>query len=1105
MNSLTKVLLEDLLDADNKKVTAIYGGGFKPPTKGHFDVVAKASEQNPEIDDILIYVGDGERDGISQGESIQIWELYKKYLPIKTIIEPVNAPIGSILRYAKDHPKEKILWIIGAREDNPQDFADISTRTRTLEKYPNLHLRVIQTSGGVSGTAARNAVKDNNKDQFFHLIPDIPEKEQVWDIISPIVKETLNEYNNTGPSTPKVYIVKSDGTYKEVPIGILSKIPNLTYDMGGGETNYYPEKNIVIVDNIPIEEFVKDPGEIKDEKIYVEYNLNQPYSFPKANKIIASQLVYSDIMSKEDKIFLEYLSSEFKFGIPSTLSKYKNTPIKITTNKYIPPTEYYIYEVTDDVGNISKISTTKKGSWWKYVKVEGNLNFKPIEGLNPEHYNQLGLEPNKALKKQLEQFSDILGYNIIKIKKLNENLKESFELQEEITEVGEANLSPYKWEEVNKNSWVTFIEFTTESETKYKVNLTNVEIVDPEGGDINIKAIDIEFFAKPKGAEDSSSKIVVNKGEIYRVMSTLTSIIKHYIKEIEAQAIIYSPSKKSDEEDFGTQRDNLYKAFISKAIPGAKFTNSKNNIIAILPNTVNEIVTDTEVICDNCDWEWKIVDGGNDLYICHKCGHDNNPDLQESKNISKTILKDGETIYLELKYSMQERDYTSLSVIAYDSNNNKIGAAYFNSDETDKKMVISAADTSIKDTWRRKGVASSIYDLIKKQGYKIVPSKSQSDDGLKFTDKYFKQNEINPSTKLKSNIINEGRYDSISRQLASYTLKGWKDDFEHNEPTGRVEFTVGPDGDLEYEDLKFSYKGVAIFAGIQTYSYNGSARLTSGEIKITYSIPKSMLPQGWEKIYMDLISVIRHEIEHLTQGGVNVKPGKEILDLPLRRLVIKYPDTLRYILLPSEKDANVQGLYLKAKKSRRPYAEVVDEYIRDVLKITNKNDVDILKGMYDKRAKELNLPAILENDPFGLNKLSRQFIKEALIETWNPKESFVSLSKYMIDNGMNIKPLPKIKIISNDEENASNLLGKTAYYNPNDKSITLYTKDRHPKDICRSFTHEMVHHEQNLEGRLNNINTTNTNEDGALPEIEREAYEKGNMMLRNWEDSIKNV
>jgi hypothetical protein len=63
--------------------------------------------------------------------------------------------------------------------------------------------------------------------------------------------------------------------------------------------------------------------------------------------------------------------------------------------------------------------------------------------------------------------------------------------------------------------------------------------------------------------------------------------------------------------------------------------------------------------------------------------------------------------------------------------------------------------------------------------------------------------------------------------------------------------------------------------------------------------------------------------------------------------------------------------------------------------------------------------------------------------------------------------------------------------------------NRHPKDVLRSFSHEMIHHEQNLDNRLNNISTTNTNEDGDLPEIEREAYEKGNMMFRNWEDSIK--
>jgi predicted nucleotidyltransferase len=125
-------------------------------------------------------------------------------------------------------------------------------------------------------------------------------------------------------------------------------------------------------------------------------------------------------------------------------------------------------------------------------------------------------------------------------------------------------------------------------------------------------------------------------------------------------------------------------------------------------------------------------------------------------------------------------------------------------------------------------------------------------------------------------------------------------------------------------------------------------------------------------------------------------------------------------------------------------------------------------------------------------------------ETWNLQKGIVSLTKYMLDNKVNISPLPKLKFINNDGKNANELLGKTAYYDPLEKSITLYTLNRHPKDILRSYSHEMVHHIQNLENRLNNISTTNTNEDGALPEIEKEAYEKGNMMLRNWEDNIKN-
>jgi len=112
------------------------------------------------------------------------------------------------------------------------------------------------------------------------------------------------------------------------------------------------------------------------------------------------------------------------------------------------------------------------------------------------------------------------------------------------------------------------------------------------------------------------------------------------------------------------------------------------------------------------------------------------------------------------------------------------------------------------------------------------------------------------------------------------------------------------------------------------------------------------------------------------------------------------------------------------------------------------------------------------------------------------------LTKYMYNQGLTIDPAPEIEFVE-DEDNAKNPLGKTAHYDPNQKLIVLYTTGRHPKDILRSFAHEMIHHVQNLEGRLGNIHTTNVNEDDFLKALEREAYERGNMSFRSWENSLR--
>ena len=188
------------------KVIAAYGGGFKPPTSGHFEVVKQALEENPNIDEFIIFIGNKERNGISQDESLLIWEIYNNYLPFKVKIEPTSIPpIKAVYNFAKDHPTREVLWVIGAREGNEEDFKDITSRTSSISKYPNLELRTIVTAGGVSGTAARNASKVS-LDKFKKFVPDQlsdEETEEVFNIVADKITEGRKKKKDPKKGTGK--------------------------------------------------------------------------------------------------------------------------------------------------------------------------------------------------------------------------------------------------------------------------------------------------------------------------------------------------------------------------------------------------------------------------------------------------------------------------------------------------------------------------------------------------------------------------------------------------------------------------------------------------------------------------------------------------------------------------------------------------------------------------------------------------------------------------------------------------------------------------------------------------------------------------------------
>lgn len=69
-------------------------------------------------------------------------------------------------------------------------------------------------------------------------------------------------------------------------------------------------------------------------------------------------------------------------------------------------------------------------------------------------------------------------------------------------------------------------------------------------------------------------------------------------------------------------------------------------------------------------------------------------------------------------------------------------------------------------------------------------------------------------------------------------------------------------------------------------------------------------------------------------------------------------------------------------------------------------------------------------------------------------------------------------------------------YHPGEKTIHVNTANRHLADILRTLAHELVHHKQNMDGRL----TPDAGQTGS--EFENEANSRAGVLMRNYGKNI---
>jgi hypothetical protein len=207
---------------------------------------------------------------------------------------------------------------------------------------------------------------------------------------------------------------------------------------------------------------------------------------------------------------------------------------------------------------------------------------------------------------------------------------------------------------------------------------------------------------------------------------------------------------------------------------------------------------------------------------------------------------------------------------------------------------------------------------------------------------------------LTESIIFEGRYDKTSNTVSSNIFNHWKNDFKSGKKQSILKSTI-EDSDVNFDliaKIKFTNEG-------EELKVDGGLKETiDGDyiIVVDFEVDKNILPEMWSEISMNLKDVIRHEIEHITQSDPEIYPSKFMdSDQLIRNLInAKMLPKSQYFKLEKEVDANLQGMYFRAKKEKRPFKDVINSYL-DSQNISPKEKEEIL-NIWRSRISLLNLP-----------------------------------------------------------------------------------------------------------------------------------------------------
>ena len=497
--------------------TALLPGGFKPPHKGHYAIAKILSKEG----EVLVRVGSGERDGITQDMSIKIWKIYGFEA------EPAakNSPIHDVFTYVEKEAKTGEEVIAGTGEKDYPRFKALEDPNHPKYSLYNprkisfKEIKIKPQEEGISASDVRKALKNNDKKTFQEGLPDGIDKDKVWNIVTNLEEDLYNpedkvldymrssEYKagySKKDDVPPGYKYRRGGMYSGGGMGYGGM-----YETRGGESelHIYDFDETIARAETPIPYEVKSPDgniiekgkttsvefEKKKEELENDYDkgVKIDYNFDAFKKLIGNATINNPVFQK-------------------LLNSIKNPNAKVTIltarSVGLPVTQFL-----------------KEQGIWAYVV-------------------PLGLEVDGAVTGQ------------------------------------------------DKADWI-----------EKRIKDTTKKVIFIDDADENREAVSVLSQKYPNVEFDIQDPPSMD--EMMMGMMSPAEKKKHAKK-------MKTLSKDLNKINKGDQYVEVPKS-------------AKGSLTRKM--TKQESVMKDDIVCDNCGWQWKIKDGGNDLFTCHKCYHDNTP------------------------------------------------------------------------------------------------------------------------------------------------------------------------------------------------------------------------------------------------------------------------------------------------------------------------------------------------------------------------------------------------------------------------------------------------------------------------------------------------